>query len=97
MKNKTHKGKWIKHYEDWLTDGHNCQKVQTIFDFGKNSGKSIKSLAIKKDTNVKITSRFMNGKMLPFPKILLASFIYNIIDIFVFADDKTNFFFSNLM
>ena len=45
---------------------------------------SIKSLAIKKNTNVKITTTFLKGKMPMFAKVLLMSFVYDIIDVFCF-------------
>ena len=45
------------------------------------------ALAVKKNTNVKVTSRFMNGKMLAFTKITPASFIYDVVDGFAFPDN----------
>lgn len=51
------------------------QKIKTLIDFNENNSNSIKSLAVKKNTTVKVRSRFMSGKMLMFPKVTLASFI----------------------
>ena len=45
------------------------RRVKTMIDFEYNDCKSIKSLAIKKNTNVKVTSRFIKGKMLMFAKL----------------------------
>ena len=45
---------------------------------------SIKSLAIKKNTDVKITTTFLKGKMPMFAKVLFMSFVYDIIDVFCF-------------
>ena len=56
-------------------------------DFNKNNSNSIKSLAMKKNTTVKVTSRFMNGKMLMFAKVTLVSFIYDVIDVFAFPNE----------
>ena len=47
----------------------------------------MKSLAIKKETKVNLTTRFLNGKMLMFSKTSIQSFIYNLIDVFMFPDD----------
>ena len=44
------------------------RRVKTMIDFEHNNCNSIKSLAIKKNTNVKVTSRFIKGKMLMFAK-----------------------------
>ena len=47
----------------------------------------MKSLAIKKETKVNLTTRFLNGKMLMFSKTSIQTFIYNLIDVFMFPDD----------
>ena len=54
-----------------------------MIDFEYNDCNSIKSLAIKKSTNVKVTSRFIKGKMLMFAKL---SFVYDMIDAFCFPN-----------
>ena len=47
----------------------------------------MKSLAIKKETKVNLTTRFFNGKMLMFSKTSIHSFVYDLIDVFIFPDD----------
>ena len=47
----------------------------------------MKSLAIKKETKVNLTTRFLNGKMLMFSKTSIQSFVYDFIDVFMFPDD----------
>ena len=42
---------------------------------------------MKKNTTVKVTSRFMNAKMLMFAKVTLVSFIYDVIDVFDFPNE----------
>ena len=42
----------------------------------------MKSLAIKKETKVNLTTRFLNGKMLMFSKTSIQSFVY-----LMFPDD----------
>ena len=47
----------------------------------------MKSLAVKKETKVNLTTRFLNGKMLMFSKTSIQSFVYNLIGDFMFPDD----------
>ena len=58
-----------------------------MIDFEYNASNSIKSLAIKKNTSVKVTSRFIKGKMLMFAKLSIKSFVYDMIDVFCFPNN----------
>ena len=62
--------------------------MKTIIDFSDQDTASIKALSIKTNDEVKITTRFIKGKMLMFSKISLKSFVYDIIDIFCFPDEE---------
>ena len=42
-----------------------------------------------KNANVKVTTKFMNGKMLTFSKISLTSFVFSVVDVFLFPDNVT--------
>ena len=64
------------------------RRVKTMIDFEYNASNSIKSLAIKKNTNVKVTSRFIKGKMLMFAKLSIKSFVYDMIDVFCFPNTE---------
>ena len=64
------------------------RRVKTMIDFEYNGSNSIKSLAIKKNTNVKVTSRFIKGKMLMFAKLSIKSFVYDMIDVFCFPNNE---------
>ena len=55
--------------------------------FDRNESNSIKSIALKTNTNINTTSRFINGKML-FAKILFESFVYYMIDVFCFPTEE---------
>ena len=44
--------------------------------------------------SVNMTTRFMNSKMLTFAEMSLASFVYNVVDIFIFPDDVTQDIYS---
>ena len=49
---------------------------------------SIKSVAIHKSEKVNFTTRFLNGKMLMFRKLSIKSFVYDLIDVFVFPNEE---------
>ena len=63
------------------------KKIKTMIDF-EESNSSIKSLIIKGSTNVKVTTRFIKGKMLMFAKLSIKSFVYDMIDVFCFPNDE---------
>ena len=65
------------------------QKIKSIIDFDEEYSVSIKSLAIQKDTKINLTTRFLNGKMLMFSKVSIKSFVYDIIDVFMFPNEET--------
>ena len=50
---------------------------------------SIRSVAIKKSQKINLTTRFLNGKMLMFSKISVKSFVYDLIDVFMFPNYET--------
>ena len=64
------------------------KKIKTMIDFEENNSASIKSLLIKRSTNIKVSSRFIKGKMLMFAKLSIKSFVYDIIDVFCFPNEK---------
>ena len=64
------------------------QKVKSLIDFDEEYSSSIRSIAIKKSSKVNLTSRFLNGKMLMFSKLSIKSFVYDLIDVFKFPNEK---------
>ena len=58
-----------------------------MIEFDKNECNSIKSIVIKGNTTIDVNSRFIKGKMLMFVKLLLKSFVYDMIDVFCFPDE----------
>ena len=64
------------------------EKIKTMIDFDKNECNSIKSIIVKSDTNIDVTSRFIKGKMLIFAKLSIKSFVYDMIDVFSFPNDE---------
>ena len=49
-----------------------------IVEFNDHESASIKSFAVKRRNLIKVTSRFMSGKLLMFAKLSLKSFIYEL-------------------
>ena len=61
---------------------------KTMIDFDRKEYKSIKSISLKANTNIKVTSKFINGKVLMFAKILPKSFAYDMNDVFCFPNEE---------
>ena len=61
-------------------------KIKSLIGFDEECVSSIKSLAIKKETKVNLTTRFLNGKILMFSKTSTQRFVYDLIDVFMSPD-----------
>ena len=59
-----------------------------MIGFNKRESNGIKSIAVNSSIMVDVSTRFCKGKMLVFGKMSLKSFVYDIIDVFCFPDDK---------
>ena len=59
-----------------------------IIEFNEHKSPSVKSIAVKSDTNINCTSRFMSGKMLMFTKLSLKSFIYSLVELLHFPEEN---------
>ena len=75
-------------FDDRKTSLFADRKIKTMIDFEESSSCSIKALIVKASTNVKVTSRFIKGKMLMFAKLSIRSFVYDMIDVFCFPTNK---------
>ena len=64
------------------------QKIKNIIDFSDQDTASIKSLGVKANDKVKITTRFIKGKMLMFTKTSIRSFVYDLINCFCFPNEE---------
>ena len=71
------------------SDAFTNQKVKSLIDFNQQYSWSIRSIAIEKTNKVNLTTRFLNGKMLMFSKVSIKSFVYDLIDIFMFPNQET--------
>ena len=65
------------------------QQVKSLTDFDNEYSSSIRSVAIEKSSRTNLTTRFVNGKMLMFSKVSVKSFVYDLIDIFMFPNAET--------
>ena len=86
-KKKEIRKKTLYHYLERQKEACRNNKIKRLIDFDEEYVSSVKSLAIKKETKVNLTTRFLNGKMLMFSKTSIQTFIYNLIDVFMFPDD----------
>ena len=59
-----------------------------MIDFDEEYSASIRSAAIKKNNQVKLTTRFLRGKMLVFSKVSIKSFVYDLIEVFMFPNQE---------
>ena len=63
-----------------------------MIDFDKRESNGIKSIVVNSYTMEDVSTRFCKEKMLVFAKMSLKLFVYDIIDIFCFPDDKVKVF-----
>ena len=59
-----------------------------IIEFNEHKSSFVKSIAVKSETNIKCTSRFMSGKRLMFAKLSLKSFIYSLVELLHFPEEN---------
>ena len=64
------------------------QKIKSLIDFDEQYLASIKSLSIQKNAKIDLTTRFLNGKMLMFSEVSIKSFVYDMIDVFMFPNEE---------
>ena len=64
------------------------QKVKSLIGLDEEYTCSIKSLSIEKSSKINLTTRFLNGKMSMFSKVSIKSFVYDLIDVFMFPNQE---------
>ena len=74
---KHNKKRNIKNINEKMTDSFDQHKTKTVIHFNGLESASIKSFAVKKKNEIKITSRLISGKLLMFAKLSFESFIYD--------------------
>ena len=90
LKEKEKKSKKIKikEIDVRVEDALKKKKFKTIIEFDKSECNSIKSILVKRNDTVNVSSRFIKGKILMFAKLSLKSFVYDMIDVFYFPDEE---------
>ena len=81
------KKRTLYHYLEIEEEAYKNDKIKSLIGFDEKYASSVKCLAIKKETKVNLTIRFLNGKMLMFFKTSIQTFVYDLICVFMFPDD----------
>ena len=76
-------------YSERINEASKNTSVKILVDFNNEYSASIKAVAIKQNTNIKVSTRFISGKMLMFTKVSIKSFVYDLIDVFMFPNQTT--------
>ena len=74
----------FKNVDDKICDFLDPRKTKKILDFNDRESTSIRSFAVNKKSEIKVTSKFMSGKLLIFAKPSLKSFIDLLAETFCF-------------
>ena len=89
VKKKIHQRDNLKEVDELIQDLENNKKTKMIYEFHPQHTALIKALGVKPNDSVKPFTRFSTGKMLMFAKLSLESFIYDLCETFIFANQKT--------
>ena len=83
-KKQTNKKRKFKNVDENILECLDPRKPKMLVEFNNRESASIKSFAVKKRNEIKVTTRFMSGRLLMFAKLSLKSFIYDLLEIFCF-------------
>ena len=88
-KDKSKRKRKFKDIDSKITEAlYPKKKTKMVIEFNFHESASIKSFAVKKRCSVRVTTRFLSGKMLMFTKLSLKSIIYEILETFCFPDEN---------
>ena len=76
-------------YSERINDANKNTSVKSLTHFDNEYSASIKAVAIKQNTNIKVSTRFLSGKMLMLAKVSIKSFVYDLIDVFMIPNQVT--------
>ena len=79
----------ISDYFDRMKEVNEKANAKSLIEFDQEHSNSIKAVIVKQNQNIKPTARFLSGKMLMFAKVSIKSFVCDIIDVFMFPNEKT--------
>ena len=85
---KLKRRKLTKNAETKLGDSFKNKKNKTMIDIDRKECNSIKSIALKVNMNINVTSRFIIGKMLMLAEMSLKYFVYDMTDAFWFPAEE---------
>ena len=85
---KGKKKRKIQVIDSKTADAVDSRKTKMILEFNNHESASIKSSAAKKNHHIKVTTRFLSGKMLMFAKLSLMSSIYEDLETFSFPNEN---------
>ena len=95
MINRRKKKRKLVDYVDRKNEALTNQNVKSLIDFDEEYSCSIGSIAIEKSSKINLTTRFLNGKMLLFSKVSIKSFVYDLIDVFMFPNPEIQEIYKN--
>ena len=72
-----------------MNDVNQKKNVTSLIEFDQQNSNSMKAVMVKKNQNIKPTTRFLSVKMLMLAKVSIKSFVCDIIDVFMFPNDTT--------
>ena len=75
---RNHHSKKIDTIENEIEASQDLRRNKMLVELNTPQGSAVKQIAVKPQTNVKCTTRFLAGKMLMFAKLCLKSFIYQL-------------------
>ena len=81
--------KKLNFIEQQIEDSIDLRKNRMTIEFNDSECSSIKHIAVKSNTSIKCTTRFMSGKLLMFAKLSLKSFIYSLIELLSFPEQNS--------
>ena len=88
LKSKNRKKKKIRDTDEKIAESLDPRKTKMVLEFNDHEAASINSCAVKKCSNIKVTTCFMSGKLLMLAKLSLKSFIYDVIETFCFPEEN---------
>ena len=88
LRNKNRSKRKLKDLDEKISDCLDSRKTRMVIEFNDRESASIKSFAIKKKKQIKVTTRFTSGKLLVFAKLSLKSFIYEVTETFCFSKEN---------
>ena len=87
-KNKNVEKMKFKEIDEQIINCLDPRKTKMVVEFNDRESAGIKSFAVTKRNEIKVTTGFMSGKLLMFAKLSLKSFIYDIIETFCFSQKE---------